>query len=126
MNDDGFIISISTSFVYKDGPEIFGNGLSHVGINNITCFNLKDIQSRNCDCNTDSLTWDYARVDLALGRFGHMPTSYKYCLASEFFHLHVNFHVKNNMHVTIQDTIYIRNDIKINLQILNLPRNFIG
>ena len=43
----GFITNISTPLLSKDGPDRFGNGCSHVGINNITLFNLMVIQSRN-------------------------------------------------------------------------------
>ena len=35
-NNDVFLTIVSTPFVSKDGPDLFGNGRSHVGINNIT------------------------------------------------------------------------------------------
>ena len=54
--DDGFLNNISTPFVSKDIPDVFSNGCSHVGIHIITCFNLKVIQSRNGECNTESFT----------------------------------------------------------------------
>ena len=47
MENDELFISIITPFVFKNGPELFGNGCSCVGIRNITCFNLKVIQIRN-------------------------------------------------------------------------------
>ena len=54
-----------------------------------------------------------------------MPTSYKYCLAPEVFHFHVKYHVTTNLLVTIQYTLSIRHDIKVNLHILHLLGNFI-
>ena len=124
--DDGFLNNISTPFVSKDIPDVFSNGCSHVGIHIITCFNLKVIQSRNGECNTDSFAWDDDRVILALGSFGHMPISYKYCLAPEVFHFHVKYHVTTNLLVTIQYTLSIRQNVKCNLHIIYLFVNCIG
>ena len=125
-NDDVFITSISTPSVSKDGPDLLGSWCSHVGIHNVTWFNLKVIKSRNGEYKTDSFTRENARLGLALGRFGHMPISYKYCFASEVFHFHSKYLVTMNLLITIRSTLSIRNNIKGNLYIINFLDSCIG